>query len=303
MRKAATSTMMELARKDKRVFIITSDNGFGIFDDFQKERPQQFLNTGINEATMIGMAAGLALVGYKVFTYNIIPFLLMRPYEQVRNDICYQKLPITLVGIGSGITYAPQGVTHYAVEDICLARTLPNLEIFSPIDPIEAKLAVYYAYQCEKPVYIRLPKAGEPIIHKNENIKITQLNTILEGEEIAIIAHGSVFLEAYEACLGLRKEGIYVKLLSGCRISPFPEEDFLEKVKGIKTLICVEEHYKEGGLGTVIEGIIVKYRLPFTFLKLGIPYKFIHEIAKRELLREKYGIDKKGIIKAVKNCL
>src|SRR3989338_2535360 len=117
---------------------------------------------------MISFSAGLALAGYKVFVYNIIPFVLYRCYEQVRNDICYQRLPVTLVGIGSGVTYAPQGMTHYSVEDIAVARSLPNLTIFSPADPMEAKLCAEYAVKNNAPVYIRIAKSGEPPIHKND---------------------------------------------------------------------------------------------------------------------------------------
>ena len=131
MRNSVIERITKEAEKRKDVFLITGDAGFGVLDNYKKLFPENFLNLGVAEQNMIGIASGLGLIGFKVFVYNIVPFLLYRCYEQVRNDICYQNVPVTLIGIGSGVTYSPQGVTHYSVEDIALARTLPNLVILS----------------------------------------------------------------------------------------------------------------------------------------------------------------------------
>ena len=161
---------------------------------------------------MASFAAGLSMTGFKVYMYNIIPFLLYRCYEQVRNDICYQELPVTLVGIGSGITYAPQGMTHYSIEDIGIARTLPNLEIISPVDPLEAKLAASYSLDCKSPVYVRLAKRGEPNIHKDENFDITKPQLIREGNKIAILFHGSIGTEVMDSLEGMKETPMVISI-------------------------------------------------------------------------------------------
>ena len=168
MRNTVINKITEVAKKNKNIFIITGDAGFGVLDEYKNSFPKRFLNLGIAEQNTISFAGGLALTGYKVFVYNIVPFVMYRCYEQVRNDICYQKLPVILIGIGSGVTYAPQGVTHYSVEDVALAKTLPNLTILSPADPYEAALCAEYALKSKNPVYIRIAKSGEPKIHKNK---------------------------------------------------------------------------------------------------------------------------------------
>ena len=163
------------------IFIISGDAGLGVFDDFKHAHPDKFLNLGVAEQNMAGFSAGLAMSGYKVFTYNIIPFVLYRCYEQIRNDICYQELPVVLVGIGSGVTYAPQGMTHYSVEDIGVAKTLPNLAIISPCDPVEAQLAAQYALDSKMPVYIRLAKRGEPVLHQNTDFDLRRPMVLRDG--------------------------------------------------------------------------------------------------------------------------
>ena len=170
MRNSVANEIKQIAKQDKNLFVIAGDAGLGVWDDFKDSN--QFLNTGVNEQLNIGMASGLSLMGHKVIFYNIAPFVIMRPYEFVRNDICYQELPIILIGTGSGITYAPAGHTHYVVEDITVALSLPNLNIFSPADPIEAVECFRYAYKSKKPSYIRIAKSGEKILHK-KNIDIT----------------------------------------------------------------------------------------------------------------------------------
>ncbi|ODS30339.1 MAG: transketolase pyridine binding subunit [Candidatus Scalindua rubra] len=139
MRNTVINKITEYAEEDKNVFFVSGDAGYGVLDEYKKCFPNRYLNLGVAEQNMISFSAGLGLAGYNVFIYNIVPFVLYRCYEQVRNDICYQRLPVTLIGIGSGVTYAPQGITHYGVEDVSIARTLPNLVILSPSDPIEAE--------------------------------------------------------------------------------------------------------------------------------------------------------------------
>jgi len=296
MRKAVIGHLTACAAKDKTVFLITGDAGFGVLDDYKIKFPDRFLNLGVAEQNMISFASGMALSGYRVFLYNIIPFLLYRCYEQVRNDICYQELPVTLIGIGSGVTYSPQGVTHYSIEDIAIARTLPNLTIFSPSDPIEAGLCVEYAMKSKNPVYIRIAKSGEPVIHKNALKSIEKPIVIKEGKGLAVLFHGSISNEVIKAIDRIEKN---IAIISVPMIQPLDFKALKDKIKNIHTIMTVEEHFAEGGLGSIISEWIAKDRLPFKLIKLGIKNEFIHAIKDTAGMRNKYGIDSIGIGKAI----
>lgn len=292
MRNAFINTVIEACKYREDIFIISGDAGLGVFDEFKVKYPDRFLNLGIAEQNMASFTAGLSMTGFKVYMYNIIPFLLYRCYEQVRNDICYQELPVTLVGIGSGITYAPQGMTHYSVEDIGIARTLPNLEIISPADPVEAKLAASYSLDCKSPVYVRLAKRGEPKIHKDEYFDITKPQIIREGNKIAILFHGSIGTEVMDSLEDMKQKPV---VISVPMIHPLDYDFLLTKLKDIHTVITVEEHFIEGGLGTIISDWIVKENLPFKLKKFGIKNEFIHAIKNTSSMRSFYGISSGNI--------
>ena len=303
MRNAFVDRVIEDVKKNSDLFIITGDAGLGVFDKFKNEYPDNFLNMGVAEQNATSFAAGMAISGYKVYLYNIIPFLLYRPYEQVRNDICYQDLPVTLVGIGSGITYAPQGMTHYAIEDVAIARTIPNLIVISPIDPIEAELAAEYSLVSKKPVYVRLAKRGEPNIHKNKNIDISKPILLKDGEDLGIIFHGSIGLEVMNACYDLSKEGIFPKIISLPMLNPVNENEILNLIANLKHLLTVEEHYITGGLGSILSDLLIKNRCKINLVSAGIRYDFIHEIKNTDGMREFFGISKTQLIKRVKEIL
>ena len=292
MRNTFINTIIDACKTREDVFIISGDAGLGVFDEFKVKYPDRFLNLGVAEQNMASFTAGLSMTGFKVYMYNIIPFVLYRCYEQVRNDICYQELPVTLVGIGSGITYAPQGMTHYSVEDIGIARTLPNLEIISPVDPVEAKLAASYSLDCKSPVYVRLAKRGEPKIHKDEYFDITKPQIIREGNKIAILFHGSIGTEVMDSLEGMKKTPMVISIPM---ISPLDYDFLLARLKNIQILITVEEHFIEGGLGSIISDWIVREGLHFKLIKLGIKNEFIHAIKDNRSMRSFYGISSENI--------
>lgn len=287
MRNTVINKITAAAAKDKGIFLITGDAGYGVLDEYKNKFPHRFLNLGIAEQNMISFASGLALTGYKVFVYNIIPFVMYRCYEQVRNDICYQHLPITLIGIGSGVTYAPQGVTHYSVEDIALARTLPNLTVMSPSDPMEAAACAEYAMHSKGPVYIRLAKTGESSIHKNILKSINEPIVIEEGKDIAILFHGSVGVEVMNAVKGLKEKPVTISMPM---LYPADFNSLEKKLGKVKTIITVEEHFVDGGLGSIVSEWITARKLPFKLRKLGIKNEFIHAVNNNPGMRDRYGI-------------
>lgn len=285
------------------IFIVSGDAGLGVFDEFKKQYPDRFLNLGVAEQNAISFSAGLSLTGHKVFFYNIIPFVLYRCYEQVRNDICYQELPVVLVGIGSGVTYAPQGMTHYAVEDLGLAQTLPNLSVFSPIDPIEAKLSALYSLGAKNPVYVRMAKSGEEDIHKNEDFDITKPQLIEGGTDIAFIFHGSIGPEVLKAAELLRKENIHPKLISVPMLQPLNTDKLFSMLKGMRCAVTIEEHFVGTGLGSILAKTIVKNQPEWKFFSLGIPDNFIHEVKKLPSMRKHFGISGEEIARFAKSII
>lgn len=303
MRNAFINTIIKGYKERDDIFILSGDAGLGVFDEFKEIYPDRFLNLGIAEQNMASFASGLSMVGYKVFVYNIIPFLLYRCYEQIRNDICYQRLPVVLIGVGSGVTYAATGMTHYSVEDIGIAQTLPNLVIISPIDPIEAKVATLYSLEAKNPVYIRLAKKGEPHIHSNDFFDITVPQIIKEGRDIAILFHGSISIEVIKAWSELTKKGIYPELISIPMIQPINIEVLLNILKDKRYVITIEEHFKNNGLGSVLSRIFVEYSPQWKLETMGIPYKFIHEIKDVDGMKSYFKISSYDIIKVIEGLV
>lgn len=300
MRNTFVNTIVAECEKRDDVFVLTGDAGLGVFDDFKLTHRHRFVNCGIAEQNMASFAAGLALSGFKVYLYNIIPFLLYRCYEQVRNDICYQELPVVLMGIGSGLTYAPAGVTHYSVEDLGLALTLPNLTIISPMDPVEAKAAATFSLSADKPVYVRMAKRGEPRVHADDVLDITVPQIIRDGHEIAVVFHGSISEEVMKAYEMLVAAHIYPRLISVPMIQPLNVPALIEAIGNVKAVVCAEEHFENSGIGNIVSGIHSKYRFPWHLEVKGIPTTFIHEIKNQAAMRSHLGISAADIAETVR---
>ena len=189
MRTTFINELIKLAEKDEKIILLAGDLGFSVFEKFREKFPERYYNMGIAEQNMVGVAAGMAMRGKKPYVYSIVPFVVMRPFEQVRVDVCYHELDIKLVGVGGGFAYGPLGATHHSIEDISIMRTLPNMQVISPGDPYEAKNAIIKSYSNNKPTYIRLSKNNEPLLHKNisdESFQIGRAICMKKGKKIAI---------------------------------------------------------------------------------------------------------------------
>lgn len=301
MRNAFIDTVLDACKARDDIYILSGDAGLGVFDQFREEYPDRFRNMGIAEQNTISFAAGLALTGYKVFVYNIIPFLLYRCYEQVRNDICYQELPVVLVGIGSGITYAPMGMSHYSVEDLGLAQTLPNLTTISPMDPVEARVAANYTLDWGKPAYVRLAKRGEPNFHNDSNFDITAPQLIRNGAVTAIIFHGSISDEVMAAYDVLSARNSAPLVISVPTVQPLDTTSLLDMLSTVLHVVCVEEHYTNCGLGSMLARLKAEQAVGWRLTCMGISPHFIHKIGKTESLRSSFGISSAEIIHAVES--
>lgn len=303
MRNTFINTLEKRASADDRIYIVSGDAGYGVFESFRGNHPERFVNSGVAEANMIGYAAGMAMAGFNVFVYNIIPFVLYRCYEQVRNDLCYQKVPVTLVGIGSGLTYAPQGMTHYSIEDLALCLSLPNLTVLSPCDPVETQAAVTFALDHDLPVYIRLAKSGEPVFRQDSCTDISEPCIIRDGKDAVILTYGTIMSEAVAACDLLHEKGIGVRLISLPMIQPFPGEAVLDLMSGFSHGVILEEQFRTGGLATRFSDYCLNKTIGCTLSTLAVTDHYIHSIKKQAGMRQYYNIDAQSIATCIEKSL
>ena len=250
MRTAFIEALIASARTHPNIFLVVGDLGFSVVEPFAKEFPDRFLNAGIAEQNMMGMAAGLASEGYHVFTYSIANFPTLRCLEQFRNDVCYHNFPVTIVAVGAGLAYGNLGYSHHAVQDIACLRGMPNIQIMSPCDPSETKVAVRHLVSNPSPAYLRLGKAGEPELRVSGGfVRGPILVAGSAQNRQAIVATGSILGEALRAAASVEDVAVY----SMPMMAPVTGSD-LEALWRHGRIITVEEHVRQGGLGEMISG-------------------------------------------------
>jgi len=253
MRTAFITKLIELARKDDTIFLVVGDLGYSVVEPFAAEFPNRFLNAGISEQNMTGLAAGLAKEGFNVFTYSIGNFPTLRAMEQIRYDVCYHNLNVNIVSVGAGYAYGSLGVSHHATEDIGMMRSLPNMRVFSPGDPLEAQLVTEYVVHNPGPSYLRLGKAGEASIHQpNQDISITELVPVIirPNSDTVVITTGSILNYAFNF-LNDNKEKQY-DLFSCPIIKPLNQQSLIALTEKYSQIITLEEHQKSAGFGSAI---------------------------------------------------
>lgn len=293
MRTTFINTLSEIAEKDPRVFLLTGDMGFSVFERFREHFPERFYNIGIAEANMVGVAAGLALTGKTVFIYSIMPFVTMRCYEQIRIDVCYHNLNVKIVGVGGGISYASQGATHHATEDIAIMRALPGMKVICPSDPFEAKEAVKAVIQTPGPAFIRLGKNNEPTLYPDRNeFGLGKGYVIRDGKDISIIATGNMVEAAVKVASTLSDQGIDTRLVSMHTVKPIDEALIKECLRDTKAIFTIEEHNIIGGLGSAVAEVVAEENnAGVLFRRFGIPDIFIKCVGDQQYMRNKLGLD------------
>ena len=300
LRTAFIDTLRELARIDDRIFLLTADMGYSVFETFRDEFPDRFLNTGIAEQNTIGIAAGLASRGKIVYVYSIIPFVTMRCFEQVRLDLAYNFMNVKLVGVGAGLTYGPLGSSHHALEDIAIMRSLPDMTVLCPGDPIETRELIKRSFEYEGPVYIRLGKNGEPKIHPDETrIEIGKSITVLEGNDLALITTSNMLETGKKWVEEWKQDGVNVSLISMPSLKPFDSSTVKNLIDKEIPIITLEEHSVIGGLGSIISQVIATTGKPVKFQQIGINDKFSHVVGGHEFQRKKFMLDKKPSLKFI----
>lgn len=291
MRNSFISTLENLAEKNKDIFLLSPDMGFSVFEAFRERFPDRFINTGIAEANTIGIAAGLALTGKIVFVYSIVPFVTMRCLEQIRMDICYQDMDVKLVGVGGGLRYGPAGTSHHSIEDVSIMRSLPNMKIICPGDPCEAGLAIEEALRCKGPVYVRIAKTKDPIVHQSKDIKFKMGKGIIlrEGKDIAVIATGSMLYNAKVLTDILAAKGVDTCLVSMHTIKPIDKELILKLAKKTRAVFTIEEHSLIGGLGSSVAEIIAESSFKGVYFeRIALPDLYINYVGSQEYLHRIY---------------
>lgn len=298
MRTAFIERLCNLAATDPRIFLVCADLGYSVLEQFADRFPERYLNAGVSEQNMTGIAAGLALAGKTVFTYSIANFPVMRCFEQIRNDVCYHNLNVKIVAVGGGLAYGSQGYTHHGVEDLAVMSALPNLLVAAPADPIEARAITSILAAHPGPGYLRLGKAGEPILHTEDTkIELGKAIRVTNGQDLTIISIGGMLGTVLQAVQELQRRHIYPRVLSMPFLIPLDTKAIVEAGGQTGAILSVEEH-GVGGLGTAVAEALVLHGQAVPFYPLRLARTPIKKSGSQEELRSAQGLSIEGIVDA-----
>lgn len=296
MRDSFTAELTLMVEKDPKIILITGDLGFGVFDDFIERFPNNFINAGVAEQNMTGMAAGLAKEGFKVFTYSIGNFSTLRCLEQIRNDACYHNLNVNVVSVGAGFSYGPLGMSHHATEDLAIMRALPNVTVLSPGTKEEARQITRAAVDIGNVCYLRLDKSfyDDSLKSEFELFKATRLS---EGTDVTLITTGGILEEAMIAQELLREKNIQARVLNFHSVKPLDVAEILRATGETKGIITIEEHSVVGGLGSAVAEICMDHSsYPTFFHRMGLDDEFSYAVGDQKHLRGVYGMSSNHIV-------
>ena len=295
MRTAYLNTLYDIAKNDDRVYAIISDNGAIVYDKYRRDLPSQYLNVGISEANMLGMAAGMASRGKIPFAYTIGSFLAYRAYEFLRNDICLQKQNVKVVGTGAGEVYSALGPTHHTTEDLGGLRSLPNLTIICPASPMEVGKAVRAAYEYEGPVYLRIGTNREPEIYAGDyDFVIGKGIELKKGNNVAVIGTGSILKDALDVANEIDGAGNSIRVININTIKPLDEEIIKKAIDECGKILTVEDHNVIGGIGSAVSEVVAEYGKGIIFKRLGLT-DFSHGYGSYAEVKAENGIGKKKL--------
>lgn len=302
MRDSFSNSLVEATHKDSRVYLLTGDHGYALFDALRKENPDRYLNAGVAEQNMMGVAAGMAKTGLLPIVYGLAAFVPVRVLEQIKLDICFEKLQVILIGDGAGVVYSKLGVSHQSFEDIAALRALPNIRILSPSDKYEMKLCMENALAHQGPTYIRVGKCDMGPVHNSaEFAKSPGIHEVIKPKSSSpvIMATGSMVKIAQNL---IEKSFPGFGLYSVVQIKPFDEKSFLNFTEDSNLIISLEEHSVYGGLGSVIAEVVTSNQ-PKKVLRLGIEDRFSDKCGTYDYLMVEHGLDEKSLIEKIKSQL
>lgn len=303
MRNNFAEVLYEEGKKDDKICVVVADiSPAGSIQKFRNEFPHRFINCGVAEQSMIGIAAGLALKGFRPFCYTIATFTLYRPFEMVRVDLCYQNLPVTIIGMGAGAIYSTLGGTHHTIEDVAVASALPNMTVIAPCDPSEMRDATKWcATESNGPVYMRLGKVGEPNITENaiDKFEFGKLRYIKKGNEIAIISYGITVKMALDLSVELEKKRKSVSVISCHTIKPLDKIGIKKILNKYQSVYVLEEHVPHGGLSSRVKEIASDEKTKAELKSFTLKDEFIHFYGNHQELLEKHGLSVKQILEKI----
>lgn len=301
MRDTFVKTLVELAKADRKIELVTGDLGFGVLKPFWEQCPDQFTNAGIAEQNMTSMAAGMALEGKTVFTYSIGNFPTLRCLEQIRNDCAYHDANVKVVCIGGGFVYGSLGMSHQATEDIAVMRALPNVIVMAPGDLVEAEECTKALAAYKGTGYLRLGRGGEKRIHdKLEGFQIGKAVKVHDGEKIAIFSTGAIFEEVQLAYEQLKAKEINPIVYTFPTVKPIDKEIIAECAKKCDRIFTVEEHNVVGGFGSAVSEVLAELKeRRASLVRIGIEDVYSVKVGNQKYLRHQYGLDADSIFKRI----
>jgi transketolase len=305
MRNAFAAEITELALADERVVLLSGDIGNRLFDKFRAHCPERYINCGIAEANMIGVAAGLAMNGFRPIAYTITPFITTRCLEQIRVDVCYHDVPVTIVAVGAGLSYASLGPTHHSCEDIAFLRALPNMAVVCPGDAVEVRLALRDSMRRNSGTYIRLGKKGEKVIHVTPpDFTIGKAITLRPGRDVCLLSTGNMLPEAEATTDLLCKSGHAPQLVSFHTVKPLDVEYLTQVFSKFSLVVTIEEHSRLGGFGAAVAEWLADQPRPRAALcRFGTADEFLHESGEQEHARHHFGLTAPQIAAAIERRL
>jgi transketolase len=299
MRNQFADTFYQMGQADSRLCIIVADiSPAGSMAKFRSEFPRRFINTGVSEQVMIGMAAGMAQRGLRPFAYTIATFTLYRPFEMVRDDLCYQNLPVTIVGIGGGVTYSTLGATHYAQEDVSIACSIPNMNVIAPCDPSETEAATRWCAQQQiGPVYLRLGKAGEPNLSSDAKSPWTfgKIRTLREGHDVCILSYGPITKRAFEVADRCGARGLSAAVISVHTLKPLDNSAIVDVLTRFARVIVIEECIPNGSLSMRVQQLAWESRAVCRLDVFTLRDKFVHCYGSHDDLLAEHGLSTEQI--------
>ena len=301
MRSLFNKILVDIAKKDERIFMILADIGYGEIEPFRDAFPKRWYNCGVAEQNMTGVACGVAMEGNIAITYSIANFPTLRCLEQIRNDACYHNANVKIVIIGGGLAYGPLGVSHQATEDIAIMRALPNMVVVCPGDFAEAEAATHAMIAHDGPVYYRCGYKKEPPIHSGLiDFRFGKAIRARDGKDLTFIFTGTVGNQVLPAADALAKDGIACRVLSMHTVKPIDREAILDAAQETGGLVVVEEHQKHGGLGGAVAEVLAEGCIaPKRFLHLALPDVYVSKVGTHEWLLDQYGLSTPKIVEQV----
>jgi transketolase len=303
MRAAFIKTLVELAGNNPRILLLTGDLGYLVVEPFVELFPERFINVGVAEQNMLGIATGLAEAGFIPFVYSIAPFAALRPFEFIRNGPVYHQLPVRIVGVGQGVEYGFNGNSHFGVEDVGVLRTQPGLTIIAPADDLQTKTSIEKTQDLPGPIYFRLSKDSFEIPELGGAFELGQTQQIGDGRDALLISSGAITRETIQAARLLAQDGLTTTILVVASIAPAPVTGLIETLSRFKHVFTVESHYITGGIGSLVAEVVADHRLDVRVTRLGFETILNNALGSAAFLQAVHGLSAKKIASRVKKVL